>query len=510
MATTNEIHVMNGHGRGDRAMRTQSNRSRRNASAPRPVLGALLLGVAFAGCDFIDPTRVENPRTTTDDLAGAANPTASFVAGMRAQFARMIGSTVVITEITSDNYSVHGTGLPDAPDNPRDITAGDMNFTSFTLGMYWNTQELRALADFVLNEIVPGDATATDAHVAEIHFYRGMAYLLQGENFSAVPTERDGVARPASELLQRAVTDFGTSIDLAGSGVFALRSRAALARAHRMLGAATEAATAAQQVLAADANFVYQQQFDPTSIENQPHIYLVVRALREMQPLPRLDFLDPKYTSRSAGIAVAKAEEMHLILAEIALANGNMPQARQHTADAVSRALSRAVTTFADEDQRLNADLTIRPRSASILVRASPDSPFRAGLVLTRPGTIPVPVVSGTSLDADSVLALTTDDETWHAFHLARQEILFLEGRRMSDLGIRLPMMQREVDQNANIESGDPGTTVVVPAYIPPGSELNLFDPASPYDLEGNLLTTEVTILHDLNRILADNRVNRF
>jgi hypothetical protein len=44
-----------------------------------------------------------------------------------------------------------------------------------------------------------------------------------------------------------------------------------------------------------------------------------------------------------------------------------------------------------------------------------------------------------------------------HALHLARQEILFLEGRRMSDLGIRIPIMLREIDQNDNMNEGDPG-----------------------------------------------------
>ena len=80
----------------------------------------------------------------------------------------------------------------------------------------------------------------------------------------------------------------------------------------------------------------------------------------------------------------------------------------------------------------------------------------------------------------------------------------------MSDLGIRLPMMLREIDANPTVNDGDPGTRAVVPAYIPPGDQMDLYTPASPYDGTGALVTTEITITHDMNRILATNRVTPF
>jgi hypothetical protein len=459
----------------------------------------------------MDPTRVENPQTTQEDLARADEPVRALLPGVRAQFARMVGSQIVIAEITSDNYSIHGTGIPPTWDTPRSIRPSTVNDTGFATGIYWNTQELRALADFVLDTIAPGDEAATSGQLAELHYYRGLAYITQGENFTFVPTEEDGTPRPASELLQRGIADLEATLTLAPDGDFVLPATAAIARAHRALGDAGPATARAQEVLAADAEFVFQQLFDASSIENQPHVFLVVRALKEMQPLPRLDFLDPKYLSRSAGIAVAKAEEMHLILAEAALAAGEIGTAQQHLADAINLAVSRGTSTYVDDDERLNGDLTIRPRDSEILVRADENSPFRAGLILDRPGSeIPVPTIAGTSLDADSVLALTADEDVWHAFHLARQEIMFLEGRRMSDLGIRLPMMLREIDQNPNINEGDPGTEVVVPAYIPSGNQMNLFSPSTPYDANEVLVETQITILHDMNRILATNQVNAF
>jgi len=130
--------------------------------------------------------------------------------------------------------------------------------------------------------------------------------------------------------------------------------------------------------------------------------------------------------------------------------------------------------------------------------------------VLERPADTDQWTVSGTSVDPAEVAAMTTLDEVWYAFHLARQEILFLEGRRMSDLGIRLPMMLREIDANPVIEPGDPGTEPLVPAYIPPDDEMDLYSPASPYDDNGNLVTTQITILWDMNRILAENRITPF
>ncbi|MGH7506535.1 MAG: hypothetical protein ACRELX_12820, partial [Longimicrobiales bacterium] len=275
-----------------------------------------------------------------------------------------------------------------------------------------------------------------------------------------------------------------------------------------------EAEAAALQVLAADPDFAFIQAFDPASVDNGPHNFLVQRALQEMQPLPRLDFLDPKYTAEESGIPIAKAEEMHLILAEIDIAAGDWAGARERIAQAIEVALARPTTGFDDNDLRRNADLTIRPRDTEILVRASPESPFRAGLVLDRPGVLQTPHISGTSLDADSIRALSTsgEEDILHALYLARQEILFLEGRRLSDLGIRLPIMLREIDTNASIGDGDAGTVGLVPTYIPARDGMDLFSPASPYAGSNPpvLETDQVTIAIDMNRVLAQNRVSPF
>lgn len=474
------------------------------------LLAILAMGLGATACDFLDPTDVENPRTTDDDLAQAQEPTASLVPGLEAQFARLLESTVVSTECASDNYGINGTGIDNTWDSPQDIAPLVVNSTGRVTGLYWNAQELTALAAFVIDDIIPGDQAALPEDIARAYYYRGMGYLFLGENFTYAPVEEDGVPVDAAQLLSLAVADLTQAVS--GGGDLATAAYAALARAHRWQGNKAAAASAALQVLGSDAQFARVQEYDPTSIDNTAHWYLVSRALAEMQPLPRLDFLDPKYLSYAAGIPVAKAEEMHLILAEIALADGDYGEAKIHLGDAIRLARSRPTVPWVDDDPRINADLSIRPRDSEILVRADAESPLRAGLVQDRFGGATTQyVISGTSLDADSVEALPTGDPNaiWHAFHLARQEILFLEGRRMADLGIRLPIMRREIDQNPNITQDDPGTESFVPSYIPPFNRMDLFSPLSPYE-DGVLVTTEITIQHDMNKILTENQVSPF
>ena len=472
------------------------------------LIGSLLaITLTVAGCDFLDPTEVENPRTTDEDLAQAEEPVNALLPGLRAQFAQALSSTVVVTEFASDNFSINGTGLGGNDlDFPANITPNEATTNSTGQnGSYWNLQELRALADFVLEDIAPSDENATDAQVAEVHYYRGMAYLMQGENFVALPTEEDGSPVGAQSLLEQAVSEFQDARSL-GNEEVATWAAAALARTHRALGNAGDAASFAQTTLdEGGADFLQQQLYDSDNLDNDPHDYLVQRSLQEMQPLPRLDFLDPKYISEDAGIAVAKAEEMHLILAEVALADSDPGSARTHMIDAINAAADRPVVAFQDSDPRFDNDLNTRPDTSVIEIAFEEGEPFVSGLVLNRPGEVNVPTVSATHITTADVSS-TADGELTELLYLLRQEILLLEGRRMHDLGIRLPMMLREIDTNQGINPGDTGTEVSVPGYIPGGNEMDRYAPVSLYDDGGSLVETQVTILHNMNRILAEQR----
>lgn len=485
---------------------TMSKRPSVNRAVP-----ALLAVLAAGACDAIDPTSVNNPTTTDEDLAQAKNPLEALMPGLRAQFARMINAYVVATSVISDDYSIHGTGIVVDMDEPRLVTPDLVNSTGTSAsGVYWNVQELRALGDFVIDVIVPSDPSPDPDLVAEAHYYRAMAYLTLGEVFSHAPHEEDGQALPASAALDKAVAD------LQSATAFGPQTPAALARAHRLQGNAPAATAAANAALGGDPDLLFAPPYDDAFLANTSVFFLVLRALQEMQPLPRLDFLDPKYTERGSPIAIAKAEEMHLILAEAALAGGDLDGARTGLANAVNMAGTRGTVSFDDIDERRNADLSLRPRSAEIAIRADADSPYRAGLVKDRPAEgLTVPTVSATSLDADSVAGLQSAEELWHALWLARQEIMLLEGRRLADLGIRLPMMRREIDQNPNIGDGDPGTVAIVPAYVPqtPRYAMDIYAPVEIYDGTGPdalLLVTEVTMHVDMNRVLVRNNASPF
>jgi len=475
---------------------------------------ALVLAGGFAtGCDFLDPTEVENPRTTDDDLASANQPVRSLLPGLRAQFSRAIGSTVVATAVATDDYSINGTGLGgNDMDFPELVTPNTavINSTGATLGIYWNLQELRALSDFVLNDIAPNDEEAPDALLAEAHYYRGMAFLLQAENFTAVPAATNEAPASATTLFARAQDDLQTALTLDEGGPFALPAEAALARLARGTGDTGTAATLASAVLTSAPSFLFQQAFDEQTLVNAPHLYIVTRALKELQPLPRLDFLDPKYTARDAGIAVAKAEEMHLILAEVALDAGQPETARGHLQDALALVTERSTTAFEDDDPRFDNDLNPRPRTSDIAIAFEPGGDVVEGLVLDRPcaegvACIETPTVSGTSV-TEAQLTAANAAELTRLLYLMRQEILLLEGRRLHDLGLRFPMMLREIEQNPNIAEGDPGTEMVIPAYIPPRNELDLYTPLEIYDGDGNTVEPEIAMLHDMNRVLATER----
>jgi len=473
----------------------------------------------LVSCDFLDPTGVTNPQATGEDLARANEPVKALMPGLEAQFARSLGSIVVVTETVSDNYSVNGTGISSTFDEPGELTVDvdATNGTGAATGAYWNASELRALATFVIDDIIPADETATNADIARIYYYRGMGNLFQGENFVSALLEREGSPVSAQTLLTRAAEDFTESLSLVSSGDLANAVRAALARTHRALGNGSEAVEFALSVLSADPEFLFTQPFDD-NLSNPAHSFLVARALKELQPLPRLDFLDPKYSSRSSAIPVAKAEEMYLILAEAALSGTpDLVTARTHLNDAISLATNedagRTFVEFEEDDQRLNNQLQARPRHSLFEVKAGPDAPARSGLVLTRPGVIMTPEISSTSFTQQDVDEAATAEELIYLLYNLRQEILFLEGRRLHDLGIRINFMLREIDSNVSVTRESLGSRTYVPSYIPTGNGLDLYDPASPYpdgepdDPENpSVTTTEITILHDINAILASER----
>jgi hypothetical protein len=175
----------------------------------RTALAAAVAVFVASGCDFLDPTNVTNPNTTTEDLAAATAPTGALLPGLRAQMARTVSSVVQVSGLVSDDFEIAFTNITGELSDPYQVQpdGGSYNSTG-GIGAYWNTQELRAFADFVIDTIAAGDATATNEQLAEARYYRGMAYLFQGENFVAVPNRPSQAPVAWDDLLQLAIDDF--------------------------------------------------------------------------------------------------------------------------------------------------------------------------------------------------------------------------------------------------------------------------------------------------------------
>jgi tetratricopeptide (TPR) repeat protein len=463
-----------------------------------PVISFLCMviwGLAISACDVIDPTNVKNPQTTEESLReGGTGATRPFLNGVIFRFSDAVEDVAYYTDVVSDNYDNISTFISPQTDLPRSILPSDLTLNHSTSGPYFEVQELRALADFTLSGVIPNDAEATSEQRAEATFYRGMANLIAAENFVAVPVVEDGPAIPGNQLAQLAIDDFKAALAISQHADFATRIHLVLARAYRLAGDKAMAVAEANLALAGPQNFAFSAPFDAANNINDCFTYAVSRANNDVQPLPRLDFLDPKYIDRDKSIAAAKSEEAHLILAEAALSDGDYAGAVQSLVNAINLARNRATVVFVDRDPR-------RGRPAGGTVQAGPAAPALAGLILPRAGAqVSVPAISGTSLDPAAVAALTAPVEILRALYLARQEIFFFEGRRMSDLGIRLPIMQRELETNNQINPGDLSTVVLVPAYIPDGDGLDAFT------VSGN----NTIIAVDMNQVLADNRVSPF
>lgn len=482
-------------------------------------LAVLVLTTALLsnGCgDLIDASKVENPQITDENLrANAVGGTTAIVTGLRRQLAGTTGYHSLIGDLVSDNLDNRTSFYDNTLSTPRNITP-----TTFTFGTaYEDMVVLNALADFGLTVILPTDTKATNDQIAEIHFHKGMALLLLGENYRMFPVTENGDPVTGAQALQLAVTEFNTALPLIGSAsatTQAMRANCylALARAYRLLGNKANAQSAANSALtvaasgtfAGGATYVFYASQDNTAGFTTSTLLaaLVTRASNDIQPNPRLDFLDPKIINNTIPMPVLKAEEAHLILAEIALSNGDLVGARTSMTNAVTLALTRTKSSFKDNDTR-----STRPNNSAMTVYSDSGHtyPAVAGLIVTRSGaTINVPTVSWTSQTAATIASLaslpagtgllpgTARFDHIRTLYLLRQEILFGEGRRMCDLGIRLPVYKRQLDGNPKV-AATVGASVLVPTYIPPTDEYRRF----------SISGTVVTMLWDMNKEIATN-----
>ncbi len=448
----------------------------------------LITIIVVNSCDLVDPTKVENQQVTDEKLRkSAAGGAKGIIVELQRELAATIGNISVL-EVVSDNYTNTSSYLSRQLDNPSTITPYDISIGS----IYTNAQSIRALADFGLETLLPLDKQTTDDQKAEVHFYKAMALLLLSENFVAFPIKDGGEKITAKESLDSAIQHFVTAELLTSDAAAKNKITLALARAYRIAGDKIKATEYANKALSLSQDYVLYAEFSTANLTNSAYAFVVSRSSNDLQPLPRLDFLDPKYISDDASIPILKTEEMHLILAEAALSNGDYNSAKQSMINAITLAQSRPTKKYHDTDPRRG-----RPNDSAMKVKTSPNAPEISRLIQTRNGeSVNVYTISHTSVIVNDINALTTREEFIRALYLLRQEIFFLEGRRMSDLGIRLPVTQNQIETNPNIVAGTDGTKVFVPQYIPVGgAELDKFS------VNGDV----VTITHDMNQLISEH-----
>lgn len=464
------------------------------------LLGGILMS---SGCDLVDPTEVTNPNLTEEAILNTNNPMTPWVAGVKRQLALTVNAHVTFLEIGSDNYenvqTFYNQNLDNLTIRPQDA---DINGFQFQLG------RLREMADYGLTVVKNADPLTTADQEAELNFYKAYSYLLSGEYFSFLPVTAGGEAVEWRSILGMAVETFRLAESSSNAQISAAASLG-IARANYRLGNKAEAVQAANSAISKAPNLVYYAQFD----QAQGPVNTMQTALYDrgnfddLQVLPRMDFLDPKYYFRGASqaspVAIFKIEEAHLILAEAAISDSNLNSAKSVMTDIVNLVGSRERSTFNNNQQdRTQLNPGSRPNNSDVQVRFSPGAPLIEGLVLDRKsGNVTVPTISGTSVSVADIDALNDLDDALETLYLMRQEIFIAEGRRLADMGIKLVISEVEYLANPNIDAGSPGTSPVIPPFIDSiKDELDAFD----YDAAAGICT----IRHNINRILVENKTS--
>lgn len=443
-----------------------------------------------------------NPNLSVENVVGTIESASRTLSGAERQLALTLNEFVAVGAIASDNYVNTRTFFNQNFDALVIATTdADVNALQFDIA------RLRALCTTALTEIGPADPDYTAEQESGFHFLRGLAYLYGGSYFVVLPGEAGGAAVPAATHLGLAIDDFTEAIRADGTGTYGLAAHIARARANYLLGNKTEAVADANAIIAAAPDFLYSGSFDAVNTsandDNTMQDALFDRgSFDDLQPLPTLDFLDPKYNGSDPNFdfptPICKVEEAHLILVEAALSESRLEDAKGIMNDIIGLVATRPTATFDDRvEGRTDLDPDTRPNLASVMVSPGPGRDFESGLVLDRQAeSVTVPTVSGTSFDADEIAAISDIDAAYEALYRMRQEIFIAEGMRFIDLGLRMPVSQREADANTNIVASD--QEALVPAYLSGAGDIDAIE----YDAGAGTCR----VLVNVNELISANR----
>ena len=455
----------------------------------------LLAVLLLVSCDLVKPDDVVNPNVDESAFLNSDNPMETWVNGTEKEFALCMSDFVELMEILSDNYYNNYTRSSKVFDIPQ-LLYTDADVTR----LQRNVGKLREMADYGLNTVARVDANTTDADRFHLLYIKAYSFVLAGDFFLALPVQSGGELVEWQEQLRTAMTVLDEALGYAQTDADRAFVHALYARAAYRLGEKALAQSHAAQSLSLDATLCKQVKFDSKNG--------VLNTAQEaiwgtwFQPLPRLDFLDPKYyqltSTDQTPITVAKAEENYLILAEAAVAEGNLGSAKTQLGNLLQLVNSRPVQTDVDDqlEGRYNGGHRHFPNDPNYRVQASATDSLRTGLIIDRraPHLITVHYISGTSVTQAMIDGLTTKESVLETIYLLRQEVFFAEGRRPADLGIRLPVCEVEA---AAVKGASAYTTALIPSFIPLNQGLDDFT----VDEEAQT----VTIAYNMNRVIVDN-----
>jgi tetratricopeptide (TPR) repeat protein len=461
------------------------------------ILTITSVALLFSSCsgdfkDVTDFTTVENPNLSEASVVGQPNSAIIWANGIDREISRTFNEILVLAELGSDNYMNDQTFFSQLLDI-LDIRTTDNDIRDIQNEI----ARVAKMAQFGLEEVGPGDPEYTVELEAEFNFYLGLSRLLSGMYFSALPQETIGIPISSTGNLQSAISSFEAAIVLSPKPEYHL----AIARANYLLGNKTAAVSAAQASVDISNSFTRFARYDEVEgPSNTMESALYDRAtFDDLQPLPSLDFLDPKYSFVSPtvdpSVHYLKVEEAFLIMAEANLSDNKLSDAQQNLKDLLTVVNTREVRAVNDKREgRTHFKEGSRPDKSSIIVNG------RSNLVLDRQsGDVNIPSISGTSLTLAAIDAMTIGDAALELLYRTRQEVFFVEGLRFVDMGIKLVINENEILQNENVSEGDPGTIAVIPSFIKSVStELD----AITYVIGSNTATTVI----DLNVILVANK----
>ena len=467
----------------------------------------VIMAAGIQACDLIEPREIISPNVDEESFLGGNLIMNPWVNGMQRDFATTMGTFVELTEIISDNYFNDYTQSSKVFDRPL-LDYNDIDVTN----LQRLAAKLRESADYGIYQVAVIDETTTEEQLYHLKFIRAFSFLMGGEYFTGLPMEVRGKVEEWQTNLNVAINEFKPLLPVAAqigaTEVAALNT--IIARAYYRLGDKTNAVSYANAALAGSTDFVRYVEFDGTNnVSNSMQNYIFGNPW--FQPLPRLDFLDPKYFAPIGSprehrpIAIAKAEEPYLILAEALLADHDITAAAATLKTLLQLVSSRPTLTINNGTQTRGVGLfVLYPNSAEYRVAASAADPLRSGLVLTRNADEPlvtIPYISGTSVDDVMIdnFAAQGEDKLLELLYLMRQEIFIAEARRICDLGIRLPVCFREFTVNPTAEGF---TEAQIPPFIPLDQKMDSFIM--------DQINKTIVIEYNMNRVIAQNKQTQY